>query len=119
MVTCPRCNPISEAMATPASCYDEIANQSPLGPPPEWTGDVWKTIVHLRSRVGLCVAVLDCDYGVGVIVKRQATKTLSIAPETVRLWTYRDLESNRQELLGLEPPQYLFKMLKREEPKGG
>jgi hypothetical protein len=33
-------------------------------------GDVWKTIVHLRShRRDLDVAVLDCDFGVGIVRK--------------------------------------------------
>jgi predicted O-methyltransferase YrrM len=105
------CNPISEAMASPSACYEEVVGRSAEGQPPEWTGDVWKTIVHLRSREGFQVAVLDCDYGVGVIVKRPGAKHLAFAPETIRSWTYRDLEANRRELLDLQPPQCLFKML--------
>lgn len=36
---------------------------------PPWSGDVWKSIVHLRSiRPDLRVAVLDCDSGVGIRV---------------------------------------------------
>jgi tetratricopeptide (TPR) repeat protein len=111
------CNPTSEAMAAPASSYEEVTGENPGGPPPDWTGDVWKTIVHLRAcSEGLRVAVLDCDYGVGVIVKRPGSPCLSISPDVIRSWTYRDLESNRRELLNLQPPQYLFKMLRQQEP---
>jgi len=114
------CNPTSEAMAAPASSYDEAASNSRSGSVVEWTGDVWKTIVHLRaSAEDLSVAVLDCDYGVGAIVKRPTRQRLSLGAETIRSWAYRDLEANRKELLNLQPPQLLFKMLGEGPAKSG
>jgi hypothetical protein len=107
------CNPTSEAMAAPASSYGNVAGPNHAGPAVEWTGDVWKTIVHLRSTAeDLSIAVLDCDYGVGAIVKRPMKQRLSVLIDTIRSWTYHDLEANRKDLLNLQPPQALFKMLR-------
>lgn len=35
----------------------------------EWTGDVWKAFVHYRRRNDLFMAVVDTDYGCGIIQK--------------------------------------------------
>jgi hypothetical protein len=37
---------------------------------PLWSGNVWKAIAQLRSlRHDLRIAVLDCDFGVGIMRK--------------------------------------------------
>jgi hypothetical protein len=106
------CNPTTESMALPASSYGEGLAKKPPGSSVEWTGDVWKTLVQLRlCDNSLDVGCLDCDYGVGVIVKRPSGRITSMAPEVIRSWTYSELEANRQDLLGLRPPHQLLDML--------
>jgi len=76
------------------------------------SGDVWKAVVHLRStRKDLQVAVLDCDYGVGV-VSRGPGKTLDVDVSALSGMTYADLSAHRQEWLNLQPPAYLTEFLK-------
>lgn len=67
-----------------------------------WCGEVWKTIVHLRSsRDDLDALTLDTDFGVGVIRRGQSEQR--IGPVDVTRLTYADLEANREDLLGLRP----------------
>lgn len=80
------CSPASESMA----------GATPVDGP--WNGDVWKTIVALRSRPDLLISVIDCDFGVGVISFATPKETVSIDTKTL---TYQDLDQNRQYYLNL------------------
>jgi SAM-dependent methyltransferase len=67
-----------------------------------WCGDVWKTIVHLRStEPELCVFVLDRMYGLGVIVKSPPGKLLNYSVEEIKNMSYDDFAANRDLLLDL------------------
>ncbi len=102
------CNPPSEAIATPSSSVEDIPSCDGLGWNGLWTGDVWKAIVHLRScRSDLRVAVADCDFGVGVVVRGKAETTLPYVPEDIEQMTYCDLEKHRSQFLDLFPPREL------------
>ncbi len=95
------CNPLSEAAAFPAPSCEHAVNIP--GFSGEWNGDVWKTIVHLRSsRRDLDVFVLDCDQGLGIITKRKPENVLAYSPEAIRSLSYQDLERDRQTLLNLK-----------------
>jgi len=62
------CSPASAAQATPAESRGRAQETNAVPRAQGWSGDVWKTIVRLRSeRTDLCVRVVDCDHGVGVI----------------------------------------------------
>jgi len=65
------CNPATELIGRRAESWaDFIAQQKGPLVIGVWSGDVWKSIVYLRSmRHDLRVAVLKCDMGVGVIRK--------------------------------------------------
>jgi Methyltransferase domain len=77
-----------------------------------WSGDVWKVIVHLRSmHHDLRVAVLNCDYGVGVVRKGVPESRLSFSPAQIEALNYADLAADRERLLNLKPPGYLGKFL--------
>jgi len=67
----------------------------------EWTGDVWKAWITLRSRLTYkSMFVVDCDFGVGVIENpRIANDLLTI---NLDKYSYSDLESNRNEMLNLK-----------------
>lgn len=106
------CNPTDQAMATPAASVEEARAKCVPGWTGEWTGDVWKTIVALRSsRPDLTAFVLDCDYGIGVVLKRPAQTRLPFSPQEILRWTYQDLEARRAELLDLRPPDGLFRWI--------
>lgn len=97
------CNPESESEASP------VALQS--GGP--WCGDVWKTIVHLRSlRNNLRVFVLDCDHGVGVVTRGNSENILNYSSEDIKLMPYSELEANRIKLLNLQPENFLEEFIK-------
>jgi hypothetical protein len=106
------CNPPSAAIATPATSLLDAKRLNPSGWNGMWTGDVWKTILHLRScRNDLKVGVLDRDFGIGVIVKEHPDALLPYTPEDIRNFSYSDLEQSRAEFLGLFPPVDLFARL--------
>ena len=50
----------------------------------EWNGDVWKSVVHLRSLYkNINVFVLDTDFGIGIISKRSADSGLNFSPDQI------------------------------------
>jgi hypothetical protein len=78
-----------------------------------WNGDVWKSILHLRStRNDINVFVLDTDHGLGVVTFGQQEKQLSFTPEQIRGLSYADLEKNRKEWLNLKDPSYFYDYFK-------
>jgi len=104
------CNPTTEAMAISAESYEEAVEQREPGESTDWTGDVWKAIVHLRSqRNDVTAHVLDCDYGIGVVIKRPTSEPLEL-PSVDQL-TYSDLAANRAQYLGLTPAGDLWELL--------
>lgn len=99
------CNPLSKEAAEPGSSPGDVMSR--LGTGAEWTGDVWKAIVHIRARCpNVDVFVMDCDYGVGVACRRPAQEQLPYTAAQIAAMTYSDLEKDRQTLLGLKPTQY-------------
>lgn len=77
-----------------------------------WCGDVWKTIVRLRSeRTDLNIFVLDCDFGIGVISSGKNEAVLNLNGKTISNLNYSELDKNRQKLLNLKPPEYLKSFL--------
>jgi len=77
-----------------------------------WSGDVWKTITHLRSTPqDLNIFVLDCDSGVGIITRGAPEDTLDFTTETIESLAYEDLVNNREKILNLKPPEYLHQFL--------
>ncbi|OYV86754.1 MAG: hypothetical protein B7Z73_11210, partial [Planctomycetia bacterium 21-64-5] len=61
----------------------------------EWTGDVWKAVVALRRRSDCDVAVLDADWGLGVVLPRPNSAVLSSVPEL----TWEAYVAQRERLL--------------------
>ncbi len=81
---------------------------------PGCSGDVWKTIVHLRStRRDLRVFVVDFDYGLGFVSYGTPDNSLSFAPESIDKMTFKDLDSQREQLLNLKPASYFENFLKK------
>jgi len=96
------CNPTTASAAT---------SWSSLGPTESvnciWNGDVWKTIVYLRShRDELNVFVLDCDYGLGIISKGKPENMLNFSAAQIEKMTFHDLDNNREVFLNLKNQDY-------------
>jgi hypothetical protein len=102
------CNPTTEIMALPAASVEVVRSSAPKDWDGRWCGDVWKTIVHLRTlRTDLQVFVLDCDYGVGIVRRATPSSTLELSEGQVAALTYGDLVARRRELLDLKAPDAL------------
>jgi len=97
------CNPrIAEA----AISFQEWKNKNYEG---NWNGNVWKTIIHLRSlRKDISVFVLDVDHGLGIVCKRPPADTLSFTKAEIYSLTYNDFDKNRQQWLDLKPMKYFY-----------
>jgi hypothetical protein len=108
------CNPAFALIARPAASQaDFVAQQKGPLVIGIWSGDVWKSIVYLRSmRDDLRVAVLKCDMGVGVVRKGSPESRLSYSPAEIEALTYADLAADRKRLLNLRPPRYLGEFLR-------
>jgi len=101
------CNPPHAAAALPARSYEDAAAARPPGWTGEWCGDVWKAIVHLRvAHPDLEVAVLDCDYGVGLLRRGKGAPPPSVELAALARWDYARLAGARAELLNLRSPEY-------------
>lgn len=99
------CNPLKEAAGLPAKSIHE-AIQKTAACATVWNGDVWKTVVHLRSRSDLEVLVLDCDHGLCLIRKGTPKNPIYLTQAEIERLSYADLERSRKELLNLQPPDY-------------
>lgn len=117
------CNPTRASIACPAGSYAEfrarhhwwdvswgITTSGTLAA--LWSGDVWKAIVELRStRKDLRIAVLDCDFGVGVIRRGTPDSLLPYSAAQIEALEYADLAAHRDRLLNLRPPEFLDEFL--------
>ncbi|WP_083064069.1 class I SAM-dependent methyltransferase [Mycobacterium arosiense] len=105
------CNPTRASVACPADSYADFRAQNRWWEI-DWSGDVWKAIVYLRStRQDLQIAVLNCDWGVGIVRKGTADSRLSYSPAQIEALDYADLVADRVGLLNLKPPAYLDEIL--------
>lgn len=108
------CNPKQASAACPATSWDDFRTQNHWWNL-LWIGDVWKAIVCLRStRPDLRIAVLDCDFGVGIIRKGLAESSLPYSAAEIQALNYADLAADRERLLNLKPYAYLDEFLASE-----
>lgn len=73
-----------------------------------WNGDVWKAIMHLRTRNDINVFVLDCDHGLGIITRTKPESVLPFTPTQIASFTYDDLDKNRKYWINLKPVEYFY-----------
>jgi predicted O-methyltransferase YrrM len=78
----------------------EEAQRVPPAGRGEWNGDVWKAVVHLRSRPDLDVAVGRFDHGCGVVLARPNSDQLAITDDLDAL-SWGELEQHRERWLRL------------------
>ena len=108
------CIPPHRAAAYPSRVSAQQAAELNIGGwTPEWCGDVWKTICHLRSqRSDLRVFVLDGDYGLGVVTRGAPESVLNLTKSELDKMTYEDLVRDRVNLLNLKDENYALEFLK-------
>jgi hypothetical protein len=106
------CSPPNKAAAFPTESIERARDLQSENWKRDWCGDVWKSIVHLRStEKDLRVFVLDCDFGVGVVTRGKPEAMLGYTLEKITEMTYEELDSNRISILNLKPPEYLNEFL--------
>jgi SAM-dependent methyltransferase len=117
------CNPVYEHIGRPAANHQEFLRENITSLRPWellWSGDVWKAIVSLRStRDDIRIAVLNCDFGVGIIRKGVPDSRLPYTAAEVAALEYPDLVADRERLLNLQPPGYLDEFLASAGPSRG
>lgn len=107
------CLPASDAEAAPTM---EAARKI-AGFQGQWTGDVYKTIIHLRAlRPDLFVAVLDCDHGIGLVKKGDPESRISTDIERIRKMTFADLRLALSHWLNLKPASWFDGWLHQNYP---
>ncbi len=108
------CNPPYSAAAIPLEdLHKKVNNKEEIpGWTGDWSGDVWKAIVHLRiTRNDLEIFVLDIDWGVAVIKRGSPKANLNLSLASLNALSYEDLEKNRSDLLNLKDFSYFEKFL--------
>ena len=74
-----------------------------------WNGDVWRTLLHLRSlRNDINVFTLDCDHGLGIITKGKTENKLNYSLEEILQFKYEDFNANRAQWINLKPADYFY-----------
>jgi hypothetical protein len=107
------CNPARKLIGLPVASHEEfVAQRRWWQREKAWCGDVWKAIVHLHAtRDDLRIAVLKCDYGVGIIRKGTPKYRLSFSAAQIEGLDYTDLASNRKHYLNLRAPGCLDELI--------
>lgn len=107
------CNPRTSAEGFRAGSYLEAKNACPPGWNGYWCGDVWKAFVQiLQENQQIPAAVLDCDFGLGVIVLPDGHYEISSPKPDLPKLSFQHLAANRVKLLNLVPPVRLLKLLR-------
>ena len=110
------CSLPSTASARPAGSPGEARRLAGEDWGGVWCGDVYKTVLHLRSqRPDLRVCVLDCDRGIGIVHPGAAGRTLPFGVGEVAQLGYGDLAAHRDEWLDLRPPEALDELVRQSD----
>ncbi len=101
------CKPASATIGYPANSLEDAAQANLIGWTGEWCGDVWKVIVNLRSlRKDTTAFVLDCDQGLGIIIKENSENDLNYTLNDIQNLSFSDLEKNPEHFIGLKNENY-------------
>ncbi len=107
------CKPPHVAAACPAKSLQAAIDMNVPGWDGIWCGDVWKTICYLRiHRQDLRVFVLDCDFGLGIVMKGVPDGQFPLSADTLDRLTYTDILEGKDNFLNLKDENYLFEFLK-------
>jgi len=108
------CKPTNEVMALPPDLYSLVDLEVKKSNHFDWTGDVWKAVVRLRSfHHDLLVFTLDCDFGCAVITRGEPESSLNFSLPEIEAMDFHDLKNDYDGLLNLKHPSYLYNFLLR------
>ncbi len=116
------CSPPDKACAWPANSREHADTLSIPGFTGQWSGDSWKAIHHLiewnRKWNALDIFVLDCDFGLGIVIPKKnfsITMLSDLKPELkYENLTYEFLDADRKQVIHLENEKYLQQYLKNK-----
>ncbi len=66
-----------------------------------WNGDVWKSIVELRTKKDLEVFTCEIDFGVGIIRKKNNLKPIIIKTNDFKKLKFKDYYNNNKEFMNI------------------
>jgi len=106
------CRPKTAFMATPLQQYVKINQATKLKNGIAYVGDLWKSIVRLRStHTDLLVLTLDCEYGCGVVTYGAPESSLDLSLDEIERLVYSDLIDNSEAFLNLKPVSHILTLL--------
>ncbi|MFA6226944.1 MAG: sulfotransferase [Candidatus Paceibacterota bacterium] len=112
------CNPKSEAAAQKTQSDARKLRQRDGDKSTAWNGDVYKTLIYLRSsRKDLNIFTLDCDQGLGIITKGKPEDVLNEDLNNIKDIIYVDFAKKREYYLNLKGSNFLIKNVRHENPK--
>ncbi|MCS7213504.1 MAG: class I SAM-dependent methyltransferase [Candidatus Calescibacterium sp.] len=103
------CLPISPSCAAP-TLEDAIKYPDFQG---AWSGEVYKSVINIRRRGDLFCAVLNCDFGVGIVMKGKPESTIDMTDEEIQNLDFWGLMKNKEKLLNLKDPSWFWTFLQR------
>ncbi|MCX6239279.1 MAG: class I SAM-dependent methyltransferase [Bacteroidia bacterium] len=111
------CLPPDNTSAMPAMLFPNLEEQNVEGWTSEWYGDVWKSIIYLRSNFPelLDVSVIDSDYGLGIVrIKNKIDGKLKIDEKSfnaIDQMTYKEMIESKESVLNLKSSDYARKII--------
>ena len=76
-----------------------------------WNGDVWKSIVELRTKPDLEVFTCEIDFGVGVIKKKINTSPLNIKISNFKNLKFKDYYNRNKEFMNIMTYEKTLKII--------
>ena len=76
-----------------------------------WNGDVWKSIVELRTKSNLEVFTCEIDFGVGVIRKKNNTNPLDIKINDFKKLKFKDYYHNNKKFMNVISYDQILKII--------
>ena len=76
-----------------------------------WNGDVWKSIVELRTKTDLEVFTCEIDFGVGVIKKKINTSPLNIKISNFKNLKFKDYYNRNKEFMNIMTYEKTLKII--------
>lgn len=112
------CKPKNEVIGLPPNIYKLVDEKIKQENNYNWTGDVWKAIVHIRSfHYDLFVFTLDYSYGCAVITKGKPESMLPFSLIEINAMSFDDLAANYNRLLNLKDINFLYSFIANKPRK--
>lgn len=76
-----------------------------------WNGDVWKSIVELRTKKDLDIFTCQIDYGIGVIRKKNNENILDLKIKNFKKLKFKDYYYNYKKFMNIKTYEETLKIL--------